>query len=78
METLIGMIGVMRGFASSKDLFTVREVLEKVKRDKNLRETFLDMIGISPDEYIQLLETDSMPESSMNHLLQGYVEDMSK
>ena len=78
MESLIGMIGIMRGLGATNNLFTVREVVEQVKSQSEFRETFVNTLGISADEYIQLLDTDCMPESSMNHLLQGFIEEMSK
>jgi hypothetical protein len=78
MESLIGIIGIIKGIGASKELYTVRGCVEQIGLNKTYSQSFEKTLGISPAEYIELLDTKAMPESSMNHLLQGYIEEMSK
>lgn len=78
MESLVGIIGIIKGVGASSNYFTVRECVEQIGIDSKLKEAFVKTLGITPDEYTEILDTGAMPESSMNHLLQGYIEDMKK
>lgn len=78
MESLVGIIGIIKGVGATNELYTVRECVEQISLNKTYTQAFEKTLGISPVEYIELLNTNSMPESSMNHLLQGYIEEMSK
>ena len=78
MESLVGIIGIIKGVGATNKLYTVRDCVEQIGLDKTYSQAFEKTLGISTAEYIELLDTKAMPESSMNHLLQGYIEDMSK
>lgn len=78
MESLVGIIGIIKGVGATNKLYTVRDCVEQIGLDQSYSQAFEKTLGISTAEYIQLLDTNAMPESSMNHLLQGYIEDMSK
>lgn len=78
MESLVGIIGIIKGIGATNGLYTVRDCVERISLNKTYTQAFEKTLGISPVEYIELLNTNSMPESSMNHLLQGYIEEMSK
>ena len=68
MKVLVGAVSLMRGIGLKENLFTLRECLELIKHDKNLNNALINNIGISATDYIKLLDTDAMPELSMNHL----------
>jgi hypothetical protein len=78
MESLVGIIGIIKGVGATNKLYTVRDCVEQIGLDKTYSQAFEKTLGILPAEYIELLDTKAMPESSMNHLLQGYIEEMSK
>lgn len=77
MEALVGIVGVMKGVAAEYQLFTVRELVEYVAADHNLSQAFEKNLGITPEEYLTILDTEEIPESSLNHLLQGYIEEIA-
>ena len=76
MEALVGIIGIMKGVAAEYKLFTVRELVEHVALDPTFSQAFEKNLGITPEEYLTILDTNAIPESSLNHLLQGYIEEI--
>ena len=77
MESLVGIIGIIKGVGASKKLYTVRECVEEISLSSTYSNAFKKTLGITPEEYIEVLDTGSMPESSMNHLLQGYIGEIA-
>ena len=77
MEALVGIIGIMKGVAAEYKLFTVRELVEHVAINPTFSQAFENNLGITPEEYLTILDTNAIPESSLNHLLQGYIEEIA-
>jgi hypothetical protein len=78
MKVLIGSIGLMKGIAVKEKVFTVRECLEHISEHNEYALAFKKNVGITPEEYITLLNTDGLPESNMNYLLQGFIQELHK
>lgn len=78
MKVLIGSIGLMKGIAVKEKVFTVRECLKHISEHNEYALAFKKNVGITPEEYITLLNTDGLPESNMNYLLQGFIQELHK
>ena len=78
MQVLIGAISLIKGVGAKENLFTLRECLEHIQHSEELNSSLVKSLGISAEDYIKLIDTNELPSLSMDHLLQGFIQDLKQ
>ena len=78
LESLFGFIIRISGFAAQRNFTTVRNTLEAISLEVNLDKLMQTTIGISADDYIELLdESNGLPVSTMDYILNSIIAEVN-
>ena len=76
LQSLIGFTVRIKGYAATREFTSIEQTLQDIKNSKEFNQQMKKTLGISADEYIELLQVeDGLPVNDMNFMFNAMVAE---